>query len=109
MTPKNSRLVYSTEHGRIKSTDSQSNLPPPSDGIVRITRETKGRKGKGVSIINGLALPPAELKELAKTLKQVCGTGGTVKNNVIELQGDHREKLADYLKKAGYTVKLAGG
>jgi translation initiation factor 1 len=105
---KETRLVYSTETGRIKSSkDSQK--PPSGDGTIRIRRETSGRKGKGVSTINGLDLPDKDLKQLAKNLKQLCGTGGSVKNGVIEIQGDHREKLRAELEKQGHTVKLAGG
>lgn len=102
------RLVYSTETGRIKPAE-ESQKQPSGDGIVRIRREVSGRKGKGVSTINGLDLPDNELKQLAKSLKQLCGTGGSVKNGVIEIQGDHREKLRAELEKQGHTVKLAGG
>lgn len=77
--------------------------------MVRISRQTKGRKGSGVSLVSGLRLTEPELKILAKELKQKCGSGGTVKNGVIEIQGDHREVLLFSLKSAGYTVKLAGG
>jgi len=83
--------------------------PARSDGIVRIQRESKGRKGKGVTLITGVSLPPEELKKLAKTLKQKCGSGGTVKDGVIEIQGDHREILLAELQKQGWKVKLAGG
>ncbi len=79
------------------------------DGIVRIGRETKGRKGKGVSLITGLNLDPKELKALAKKLKQKCGSGGSVKNGVIEIQGDHRQQLMKELLNMGLKVKLAGG
>ncbi|MDY6891608.1 MAG: translation initiation factor Sui1 [Pseudomonadota bacterium] len=79
------------------------------DGVVRIRRETKGRKGKGVTTISGLPLPGAELKRLAKTLKERCGTGGAIKAGVIEIQGDHRERLQQILQAQGYTVKLSGG
>jgi len=82
---------------------------PKSDGVVRIMRQTKGRKGKGVCLITGLALQDADLEKLAKQLKQRCGAGGTVKERVIEIQGDHRETLLEELTKLGYTVKLAGG
>ena len=81
----------------------------PQDGIVRIHRETKGRGGKGVCVITGLPLAEAPLKELARQLKQHCGTGGTVKDDVIEIQGDQREKIKLFLEKTGYKVKLAGG
>ena len=80
-----------------------------SDGTVRIRRETKGRKGKGVTTVSGIGLAEIDLKTLAKQLKQKCSTGGTVKDGVIEIQGDHREKLKTELEKLGHTVKLAGG
>jgi len=76
---------------------------------VRIRRETKGRKGKGVSLVSGLDLDEAALKTLAKQLKQKCSTGGTIKDGVIEIQGDHRDILKIELEKIGHTVKLAGG
>jgi translation initiation factor 1 len=81
----------------------------PGDGIVRVSRETKGRKGKGVTVITGVPLPPAELKALSRQLKQACGSGGTVKNGTIEIQGDHRDRLVAELKQRGFTVKRAGG
>lgn len=77
--------------------------------MVRVGRESKGRKGKGVTLINGVPLPAAELKKLAKELKQKCGTGGTLKDGVIEIQGDHRDILIDLLKAKGWTVKRSGG
>lgn len=76
---------------------------------MRITRETKGRKGSGVSVVHGLPLTGVELKDLAKRLKAKCGSGGTVKNRTIEIQGDHRDFLLAELKKLGYTVKKSGG
>ena len=105
---KNSRLVYSTETGRIKELKSSS-LPDKGDGIVRIHRQVSGRKGKGVMLITGVCKPEAELKALAKSLKQLCGSGGAVKNGVIEIQGDQRDKIKTYLETQGYTVKIAGG
>ena len=107
MSNKESRLVYSTDAGRIKETVTEQ--PIETDGIVRIRRETKGRKGKGVTTVSGVGLAEAELKTLAKQLKQKCSTGGTVKDGVIEIQGDHREKLKTELEKLGHNVKLAGG
>ncbi|MGH8557655.1 MAG: translation initiation factor [Methylococcales bacterium] len=106
----NSRLVYSTRTGRIKATEPE-NKPAPraEDGIVRIRRETKGRKGKGVTTINGLPVGPDQLKNLARHFKQLCGSGGSVKQWVIEIQGDHRDIIKVELEKMGYTVKLAGG
>jgi translation initiation factor 1 len=79
------------------------------DGIVRIRRETKGRKGKGVTTLSGFSMSESELKVLAKQLKQKCSTGGTVKDGMIEIQGDHREILKVELEKRGLTAKLAGG
>jgi translation initiation factor 1 len=107
MANKDSRLVYSTDAGRISQPDAPLILE--TDGIVRIRRETKGRKGKGVTTVSGLDLPEAQIKSLAKQLKQTCSTGGTVKACVIEIQGDHREKLKVELEKLGHNVKLAGG
>ena len=72
-------------------------------------RETKGRKGKGVTLVTGLALPQNELKQMAKKLKQQCGVGGSVKEYVIELQGDQRDIIEKWLTKQGYRVKQAGG
>ena len=72
-------------------------------------RESKGRKGKEVTLIQGVSLPPAELAELAAKLKRSCGSGGTVKGHVIEIQGDHRDRLVTELEALGWTVKRAGG
>lgn len=104
----NSRLVYSTDQGRIKP-EKEQKTREPGDGIIRIRKETKGRGGKGVSIITGFDLNDDDLKTLAKQLKQLCSTGGTVKDGTIEIQGDHRQKLMEHLKKLGHTVKLSGG
>ncbi len=82
---------------------------PKGDGVVRVGRETKGRKGKGVTLVSGVPLPPEELKTLARELKQKCGTGGTLKDGVIEIQGDHRDALIELLKTKGWTVKRSGG
>jgi translation initiation factor 1 len=114
----NSRPVYSDQLGRLCPACGQAQkncrcrTPETTgigDGIVRIQRETKGRKGKGVTLITGLDLEPRQLKELAKELKQRCGTGGTVKDGVIEIQGDHRDLLLDLLQQRGFKVKKAGG
>ncbi|MFT4652018.1 MAG: translation initiation factor 1 [Porticoccaceae bacterium] len=107
MANKESRLVYSTDVGRIK--EGEQSPAFSGDGTVRIRRETKGRKGKGVTTVSGIELPEAELKALAKQLKQKCSTGGTVKSGVIEIQGDHRDLLKAELEKRGHQVKLAGG
>ncbi|MFN2331698.1 MAG: translation initiation factor Sui1 [Halomonas sp.] len=113
--------VYSTEHGELcpdcrqpvaechcTENAEQARLAE-LDGIVRLRRETSGRKGKGVTTVSGVPLPDAELKALAKQLKKVCGTGGAVKEGIIEIQGDHRERLKTALENLGYIVKLAGG
>lgn len=107
---KNTRLVYSTATGRIKTpAETQATKPIDTDGIVRLKRESKGRGGKGVTLIEGLPLAESDLKVLAKELKQLCGTGGTVKSGVIEIQGEHRDKIKPFLEHKGYSVKIAGG
>lgn len=101
-------LVYSTETGRIKP--EKSGAPrPKGDGIVRIHRQTSGRKGKGVSLIKGLDLDDKALMSLASELKRRSGCGGSIKEGVIEIQGDNRELLKQMLEQKGFTVKLAGG
>jgi translation initiation factor 1 len=92
-----------------KDKPQQKPSPQKSDGIVRVGRETKGRKGAGVTVITGIPSHPEGLEKLAKQFKQQCGTGGTVKNGVIEIQGDHRDQLVAELQKLGYTVKRSGG
>ncbi|WED29279.1 stress response translation initiation inhibitor YciH [Vibrio sp. DW001] len=101
-------LVYSTEIGRIKPEEQKVNRPT-GDGIVRIQKQTKGRKGKGVCIVTGLDFDDTALKLVAAELKKVCGCGGSVKDGTIEIQGDNREKIKAHLEKKGFTVKLAGG
>lgn len=112
-----SSRVYSTEQGRICPDCDQpvaecrchEEAIPEGDGVVRLRRETKGRKGKGVTLVDGVLLGSADLKKLAKELKARCGTGGTVKDGIIEIQGDHRDLLLNVLQDKGYTVKKAGG
>ncbi|MCX2981923.1 translation initiation factor Sui1 [Halieaceae bacterium IMCC14734] len=113
-----SRAVYSTDRGRLcpqcqrAVADCVCGKQRPassSDGIVRLRRETKGRGGKAVTIIDGVPLAPLELKQLARELKQRCGVGGSVKSDTIEIQGDHRDILKTELEKRGFKVKLAGG
>lgn len=108
-----SRLVYSTATGRIKHPKDKPVATPshrdPQDGVVRIHYQTKGRGGKAVCVITGLPGRHDEIAELAKKLKQHCGTGGTVKDGVVEIQGDHRNKLKLQLENMGLVVKLAGG
>lgn len=119
------RLVYSTGQGRLcpecgrpladcrckrsRPAQPQPLAPVKSDGIVRIGRETKGRKGKGVTVITGVPLAGDALDELATRLKKRCGSGGTVHEGAIEIQGDHRDSLVAELAKLGYTVKRVGG
>ena len=81
----------------------------PKDGLVRILRDRKGRAGKAVTVIAGLPLSPDALARLTSELKRMCGTGGAVRGDLIELQGDVRERLKTELEKRGYRVKLAGG
>lgn len=110
-------LVYSTEHGRMCPDCRQPQAQcvckaapvPVGDGIVRVSRETKGRGGKAVTLVKGALLGPEALAELGKKLKNACGSGGTVKDGVIEVQGDHVERVLEALKKLGHTVKRAGG
>ncbi len=118
MKNKEQGVVYSTEKGKmcpacnraIEDCICKNNTEiPEGDGIVRVSRETKGRKGKGMTIITGVPLAHKELKVLGKQLKKRCGTGGTVKDGVIEIQGDQRDVLVDELKKKGWVVKRSGG
>jgi translation initiation factor 1 len=111
-------LVYSTEAGRMcpacrmpvaTCVCKQASAAPAGDGIVRVSRETKGRAGKGVTLVKGLALDAAALARLGKQLKAACGSGGTVKDGVIELQGEHCERVVDWLKAQGHVAKRAGG
>lgn len=82
---------------------------PRGDGVVRLRRETQQRGGKVVTVVDGVPLGGAELEALAKSLKQRCGSGGTVRDGVIELQGDQRDKVEPLLRERGFTVKRAGG
>lgn len=111
-------LVYSTDAGRMcpgcrqpvaQCACKAAAAVPAGDGIVRVSRETKGRGGKAVTVVKGVALAEAQLVPLGKQLKAACGTGGTVKDGVIEVQGDHVERVMEALKKLGHTVKRAGG
>jgi len=113
-----SGLVYSTDSGRacpacrqaVAQCVCKSGKPrPASDGVVRVSRSSKGRGGKTVTLIQGVPLDDAALTQLGKQLKAACGSGGTVKDGVIEVQGDHRELVQRHLVDKGYTVKLSGG
>lgn len=108
MKDDNSRLVYSTDSGRIKQEEVKPQRDK-GDGIVRIQRQTSGRKGKGVCLISGVDLDDAALEKLAAELKKKCGCGGSLKEGVIEIQGDKRDLLKQLLEAKGMKVKLAGG
>ena len=119
---KENRIVYSTELGRIcpscqkpvsscrcKKKKSKQQRNVRVDGTIRVRREVKGRKGKTVSVIYGFDLDSEELKHLAKELKRRCGTGGSIKDGQIIIQGDHRNTLLAELKRRGFKAKIAGG
>ena len=108
MQESNRRLVYSTTSGRIQQ-EAAPIARPKGDGIVRIQRQTSGRKGKGVCVISGLDLDDGATQALAAELKKRCGCGGSVRDGMIEIQGDKRELLNQLLEAKGLRVKLAGG
>lgn len=109
--------VYSTEHGRlcpecgkpVHAGKCASDGKPMGDGKVRIRRETKGRKGAGVTLVSGIPLAEKDLKELHSQLKKKCGVGGAIKDGILELQGDQRETILQALQGRGWDVKIAGG
>lgn len=103
-----SRLVYSTDVGRIRPEEPQA-AAPTGDGIARVRRETKGRGGKTVTTVSGVPLDEEALKDLASALKRRCGTGGALKDGVIEIQGDHVELLLAELVKQGFKARKSGG
>jgi translation initiation factor 1 len=119
--PPTGGLVYSTDAGRMCPACRQpvaqctcraqaaAAATPHGDGIVRVSRETKGRGGKAVTVIRGIEADAAALAACARQLKAVCGSGGTVKDGVIEVQGDHCDRVVAHLRQAGHTVKRAGG
>jgi translation initiation factor 1 len=115
--PSNHRLVYSSGTGRVcpkcerpvAGCICKKSISTAGDGIVRVRRESKGRGGKTVTVIAGVPLKDDAIKLLAGELKRRCGTGGTVKDGIIEIQGDHRELLMSELAARGYKVKAAGG
>jgi translation initiation factor 1 len=117
-----SRLVYSTQTGRFcpefhhpatqcacKGQKKPSSVRVARDGMIRIGREVKGRKGKTVTTISGFEKDPGDIKQIASQLKSLCATGGSVKNGMIVIQGDHRQPIKAALEKQGFKVKLAGG
>jgi len=119
MKSSNGGLVYSTESGRMCPGCRQpvaactckagATAAPVGDGVVRVSRQTKGRGGKAVTLVKGLALDPVALAALGKQLRTACGAGGTVKDGVIEVQGDHCDLVMEQLTKLGHRPKRAGG
>ena len=118
MSKDNSRTVWSSNNGDQRKKEQKTlvtkSLPPQQQQqqqqqTAYLHRESGGRGGKVVSIVKNLTLSDDDMKSLAKKLKQECGTGGTVKDGMIEIQGEHRQKMADVLQKMGYKVKIAGG
>lgn len=117
MKSSNGGLVYSTELGRtcpqcrqaLAQCACKAGAAPAGDGVVRVSRQTKGRGGKSVTVVKGLALDAVSLALLGKQLRTACGTGGTVKDGVIEIQGDHCERVVAALKAQGHSAKQAGG
>ena len=115
---KNTRLVYSTDAGRLcpqchrpvaECVCGKDRPSATGDGIVRLQRESKGRGGKVVTVIRGIHLEDQEKRALTRALKQKCGVGGALKGEIIEIQGDQRQTLKTELEKRGFTVKIAGG
>ncbi|UVW27202.1 translation initiation factor Sui1 [Massilia sp. H6] len=112
-----SALVYSTDAGRICPECRQpvarcackASTVAPGDGVVRVSRQTKGRGGKSVTLVKGLALDAAALALLGKQLRTACGSGGTVKDGVLEIQGEHCELVIETLRRLGHDPKRAGG
>lgn len=107
ISDENSRLVWSSEGGRVPERPARrSSEPPRGDGVVRVSRTSSGRRGKTVTLVTGL--PPADLDAVAKRLKRLCGSGGSVKEGVVEIQGDQRARVIAHLEES-YRVKAAGG
>lgn len=112
MPREGNRIVWSSSDGdqrKEQGVSAPTKSLPSNQQTVYLHRESKGRGGKGVSLVKNLMLNEKDMKALAKKLKRVCGSGGTVKNGMIEIQGEHREKIAEALRKLGYKVKIAGG
>jgi translation initiation factor 1 len=114
---RNSRLVYSSDSGRVqdrsarpaKARESGKAADIPRDGVIRVFRERGGRAGKIVTVIRGLPERGPALDAKATELRRLCGAGGTVKDDIVEIQGDHRDRIVAHLGVLGYRVKLAGG
>lgn len=111
-------LVYSTEGGRMCPACRQplaqcrcgdTKPVPAGDGVVRVSRSSKGRGGKTVTLVQGLALPADDLAALGKRLRTACGAGGTVKEGLLEVQGDHVQRVLDWLAAQGFKARQSGG
>jgi len=112
MAKNEARTVRTSGNGDLRKNESSSRRVislPPNQQTIYLHRDSKGRGGKTVTLVKKLVLSEDDLKELAKKLKQVCGSGGTIKDDTIEIQGEHREKIGEALMKFGYKVKIAGG
>ncbi len=112
MSKNKDRIVWSSEQGDLrkkKENPASTASLPPAQQTVYLHRETSGRAGSPVTLVKNLVLSADDMKALAKQLKQACGTGGTIKDGVIEMQGEQRQKIAGILQKLGYKVKIAGG
>ena len=112
MEKKKNRTVWSSDQGDLRKQESRKqkvNSLPPHEQTAYLHRDSKGRSGKAVTLVKKLVLSEEEMKELTTKLKQICGSGGTVKDGEIEIQGEHRDKIAETLKRLGYKVKIAGG
>ena len=115
MAKNNNRTVWTSDQGlplrgvRKESKPQKASSLPPHQQTIYLHRDSKGRGGSSVTLVKNLVLAQNDMKELARRLKQLCGSGGTVKDGVIEIQGEQREKIAEELKKMGYKVKIAGG
>lgn len=116
--PTSGGLVYSTDGGRMcpvcrqpvsACSCGQKTTVPTGDGVVRVRRETGGRGGKTVTVVRGVPLAGEELSALGKRLRTACGAGGTCKDGVLEIQGDHAERVVGWLVQQGYNAKRAGG
>jgi len=103
------QLVYSTGQGRIRTDEKKEITHTPIGNGVRVSRETKGRKGKGVTLITGLSMNFNDINDLARFLKQRCASGGTVNEGIIEIQGDHRDTILKLLNDKGINAKKSGG
>jgi len=112
MSNKENRTVWSSETGDLRNQAKQPatiKSLPPQQQTAYLHRESKGRGGKTVTLVKNLTLSKTDMKDLAKKLKAACGSGGTIKDGVIEIQGEHRDQLSSTLQKLGYKVKIVGG